>query len=145
MSWRTTVDPENVLLNVAVDGEPVPKGRPRMTRATVTEYGELRQGHAYTPTKTRQAEAEWAWIMRQARVLKEPVPYPVGALVLFRTRYSTGDGDNLWKLVADAMNNVIVQDDQQFVQVHIHVLRRCTQPGTELLVWMDPRGAGRGV
>jgi Holliday junction resolvase RusA-like endonuclease len=137
--WQTKVEPADVLLDVAVTGEPIPKGRPRHTRARLSQAGEIIQPVTYTPSRTRDAESEWRWIMLAARRYRQAVPHPVGVLAFFRTGHGTADADNLFKLVADAMNGTVIVDDQQVTEAHVHLLRHCSEPGTELLVWLTPR------
>jgi crossover junction endodeoxyribonuclease RusA len=141
LAWRTTVHPADVLCHISVPGEPVPKGRPRVGRAKVSERtGNLIQPPVYTPPETRLAEERWAWIMRAARTMSEPVAHPVALLAFFKVSGSGGgDGDNFVKLLLDAGNGVLWADDKQCVEHHVHLLRNCTEPGTELLVWLSGR------
>lgn len=140
LGFQTRIDPASVLIHVRVPGEPVPWQRDGQTQAKISETtGQLVQPHRFTSTRTRQAETDWRWIMLAARTLREPVPHPVGVLAFFRTRYGKGDSDNLVKLVLDSANGTIFADDQQVSEHHVHVLRRCTDPGTDLLIWMTDR------
>jgi len=142
LAWQTRVDPADVICYADIDGEPVPKGRPRMTRARFNEVtGELRQGNVYTPARTRQAEENLGWVLKAARLRPEPVDHPCAMLVWFRTTYSTADLDNMLKMVSDSANGILWVDDKQLTEVHAHVLRRCTQPGTSLLIWTTNRRA----
>ena len=54
-------------INIFVPGEPVAKGRPRMTRT----------GHAYTPAKTRSYESKMALFGHQAMAGKTPLDSPL--------------------------------------------------------------------
>lgn len=140
LRFITKIEPDQVLLHIDTVGEPIPKGRPRTSKARIRESdGALIQGHTYTPEQTRSAEDAWRWTMMDARRLDQAIPHPVGVLAYFRSAYSRSDGDNLFKLVADAMNGTILADDVQIVEHHIHVLHRCTEPGTDLLVWLTDR------
>ena len=142
LAWQTRVDPADVICYADIDGEPIPKGRPRMTRARFNEVtGELRQGHVYTPAETRHAEENLGWVLKAARLRPEPVPHPCGILLFFRTRHGRCDVDNLTKMCLDAANNILWTDDQQVAEIHAHVLRHCTDPGTNLLVWTTNRRA----
>lgn len=97
---------------------PLPKGRPRFTR----------QGHAFTPAKTRQYEKELQTILRSkwrgkpllgalcvsiAFFIERPksnkTPHPVSQRV--------GDCDNLAKAVLDAANGILFEDDSQVVRL----------------------------
>jgi Holliday junction resolvase RusA-like endonuclease len=112
---------ELVCLNVP--GRPVPKGRPRVVK-----------GHAYTPARTAEAEA------RLLSHLKVHYPHmrPVqGAMSVTCDFYLSGersiDIDNALKLVLDAFNGVVWQDDSQVVEVHAH--KYCYSiPRTEISV-----------
>lgn len=111
---------------LTVPGAPVAKGRPRFTK----------QGGAYTPAATRQAE----WEIRAAWVAKYPdmaplqgplflevdfaLPQPKGIPLYRRHTASPSkkpDLDNLLKAVTDGLNKVAFVDDAQVVQV---VLRK---------------------
>jgi Holliday junction resolvase RusA-like endonuclease len=145
IGWRTRVDPADILLDITIPGHPQVKQRPRHTRATLTKDGAVIQPHEYTPPKTRQAEETLRWIYRAARVGEHAVQHPVGILVFFRTSGSRpGDTDNFLKLVLDAGNGVIWADDSQVTEHHVHHLRNCTVPGTDLLVWRTGRRAPGG-
>ena len=54
-------------INIFVPGEPVAKGRPRITRT----------GHAYTPAKTRSYESKMALFGHQAMAGKIPIESPL--------------------------------------------------------------------
>lgn len=109
-----------MILNVV----PVAKGRPRMGR-----YG------AYTPDKTRKAEEEIRWLMRE-QYRGEPATGPISLSVTFYTpipaslskkrrealvgAYNTsrnGDLDNLVKTVSDSGNDLLWLDDAQIVSL----------------------------
>lgn len=92
------------ILRVTVPGEPVPKARPRVV-----------DGHTYTPSRTKQAEERLQWAFRQALPPGfVPTTEPVVLVVEFyRESKRRVDGDNLQKLVQDAMNGIVVADDSQ--------------------------------
>lgn len=121
-----------------VDGEPVSKGRPRMTR----------DGRAYTPARTHKAEA----FVRSCYEKKyghfqfpEDVPLELRAIFYLRipkTRYDLVDGqyctkhidtDNLLKLVSDALNGAAYDDDSQIVKINAEK-RWSHDPHTEIEV-----------
>lgn len=108
-------------LSAFVAMEPVAKGRPRVTR----------QGHAYTPTATVQAEHR---IQEQvARTWTQPVlegPLEVSIIVqLLKPKsapkrrvtwpISRPDADNYAKLVLDALNGILWRDDSQVVDLRV--------------------------
>ena len=131
-------------IDLIVDGEPVGKARPRVTR----------QGQAYTPQKTRDAERAIAAAYRrkygayqQARGVPlslEVVAYmriPKTDSQRIRARKLSGelrptktpDGDNILKLVADALNAVAYPDDKQLVEQRVRKYYSAT-PHTKILI-----------
>ncbi len=121
------------LVYFVVDGAPVGKARPRVTKT----------GHAYTPTRTKVAETD----VKQAWQAAGRPRLPDGAVTLMvavqvtrpKTHYTTRgalsatgrraplptsrpDLDNVAKLVADALNGLAWRDDAQITD--LHVIRR---------------------
>ncbi len=105
------------VLNIPM--EPVAKGRPRMTKT----------GHAYTPQKTRSAEAElkW-WAAKEAGARRLPLfDGPVGLSVAFifprpktvKRKWHTvkPDVDNPCKLLMDSLNGIVWRDDSQVCEL----------------------------
>ena len=89
-----------------VEGEPVPKGRPRLSK-----------GKGYTPARTKAAEkAIWAAAV-QAKV--KPVKNrPVHVRCnFFMKNPDKCDVDNLLKTVLDALNGQAWEDDRQVYKV----------------------------
>src|SRR5262245_14007994 len=115
-------------ITVIVQGEPVAKGRPRMTR----------KGFAYTPAKTRKFEAHARMAAQLAMNGRPPMDMPVRVEIMaelpipasWSKRKSanalTGqvrpssrpDVDNYVKGVMDALNSIVVVDDAQIVDLH---------------------------
>ena len=114
-----------------VDGDPIPKGRPRFAR----------RGHfvqTYTDAKTLEYETHVAMKARQAIGASEPLK---GALSVFLyLRYSIpssytkkrkeaclngleypkrSDIDNCYKSITDAMQGIVYLNDSQIVEAHI--------------------------
>lgn len=101
--------------------EPVAKGRARVS---------VRGGraHAYTPSKTVDAEERIRWFFRDGRYEKVPANVPVTVSVAFCMRRPKScpktrirptvkpDLDNLEKLVLDALNGFAWEDDAQIVE-----------------------------
>lgn len=108
---------------LSIPMEPTPKGRPKFTR----------MGHAYTPEKTRSAEAEMRWhIEKHVKALTGTnsgvlIDGPCMVFLEFkctrpasvRRQYPTTkpDLDNLIKGVFDAMNKRVFRDDSQVVDL----------------------------
>lgn len=112
-----------------VPGHPVGKGRPRFAR-----------GRAYTPETTRKAEHRVAAIASDAMLEAgiKPVRCPVRVQIIawFEPRKSWSkkkrldalgneirpgkpDLDNIAKLILDAINGVVFEDDEQVVELLI--------------------------
>lgn len=113
-------------LQFTVPGDPVVKGRPRFTR----------YGKAYTPKNTADAELRIKEIL--VGLVEEPFGRPVGVDVTFycKTMRRT-DGDNLMKMVLDAMNEVVFVDDYLVEDVHYRLYRKAEgqEPRTEVYVY----------
>ena len=97
-------------LSVCFPGDPIPKGRPRMSR----------NGHAFTPARTRVAEKELAAYFRAHmgahRMERAEGPLRV-ELAFYRATARRVDLDNLAKLVLDSLNSVAFADDSQIVEL----------------------------
>lgn len=109
-----------------VPGDPVVKGRPRVTR-----YG------TYTPKKTADAENAIAAIAGE--LIDTPFGVPVGVeAAFFCATRRRSDGDNLMKLVLDAMNEVVFVDDYLVEEVRYRVYRKVEgeTPRTEVCVYV---------
>ncbi len=90
-------------LMLVVQGQPVPKKRPRVTRA----------GHAYTPKETVEHEAAVGWSMKAAW-RREPSTEPFRVtLAFYMANNRPVDIDNLAKAVLDAGNGIVWVDDRQ--------------------------------
>jgi len=120
-----------LIIQFTVDGDPIPKGRPRFAR----------RGHfvqTYTDAKTIDYETQVAMKARHAIGASEPLK---GALTVFLyLRYAVPasyskkrkeaclrgveypkriDLDNVYKSITDAMNGIVYMDDSQIVEAHI--------------------------
>ena len=120
-----------LVVTFSVDGDPVPKGRPRFARR-----GQFVQ--TYTESKTLEYETLVGFKARQAIGKSEPFK---GALTVFLylrfavpQSYSKKrkeaclagleypkriDIDNVYKSVTDAMNGIVYVDDSQIIEAHI--------------------------
>jgi Holliday junction resolvase RusA-like endonuclease len=99
--------------------EPVAKGRPRVTNS----------GHAFTPAKTRAAEANLRWYLHKALAGQERPLFngPVQVFVHFkfqrpetckRAFHSVKpDLDNVFKGLSDSLNGLVLRDDSQIISV----------------------------
>lgn len=110
-----------------IEWEPTPKGRPRFA---VRHYGGRTVVSTRTPEKTAIAESaiRWSLTAQKARLYARDVPLRVSAIFMLRRPPSAPrtrlwpvtkpDGDNLWKLVGDAGNGHL-WEDQQLVIIQI--------------------------
>jgi len=120
-----------LIVTFEVEGDPVPKGRPRFARR-----GQFVQ--TYTDAKTIDYETQVAMKARHAIGASEPLK---GALVVFLyLRYAVPasyskkrkeaclagleypkrvDLDNCYKSITDAINGIVYVDDSQIVEAHI--------------------------
>jgi crossover junction endodeoxyribonuclease RusA len=114
-----------VLVSFTLPGDPVAKGRPRVTKF----------GKAYTPAKTRDAEAHLRAFV-QDMFLSAPVDVPVGVHAEFycATARRT-DGDNMFKLVTDALNGIVYDDDSQILEWSGRIVRKDPDPRTVVQIY----------
>lgn len=106
-------------------GDPVAKGRPRVTRT----------GHAYTPARTAQAEQDLAWLLRAVRGSQRTLDGPVVVVARFWRGSRRGDCDNYSKLLLDAGTKAGLWADDSQVVAHTTLLGLDrAQPRTEV-VW----------
>lgn len=105
-------------LTFAVGGDPVPKGRPRVTKS----------GHAFTPKETRAYEEEIAEAGRAAVAATPGWPAAKGRTLTFRLAIIPNgkkklDADNVFKSAADALNKVAYHDDSDIDVIEVVRLR----------------------
>lgn len=132
-----------------VDVDPVGKGRPRFTR----------DGHAYTPERTRKFEAavrsHACGFMKRMEAPRIPVgvPIDVRVLALFPIPKSWSkkkkaeaaklipriDVDNVLKAVLDALNGVVFEDDRQIVKA-VAEKRYSNAPGVVVYIQTPEEG-----
>lgn len=118
------------MITFTVPGEPVGKGRPRVTLAGG-------RAHAYTPAKTAAYEqlvaVYAAAAMKKSPLLEHPVRLRLGiyckvpgswskkrrsdALAGIERPAKAPDIDNIVKSVADGMNGIVWIDDSQIVEL----------------------------
>lgn len=104
------------LIRVTLDLDPVPKGRPRVTRA----------GHVYTPAATAIYERSIGLLVAHMTPLDGPLAVEV-LFVCRRPKATKGtarqlkttkpDADNLLKSLLDGLNGRLFHDDAQIVDV----------------------------
>ena len=120
-----------LVVTFTVDGDPVPKGRPRFARR-----GQFVQ--TYTDAKTIDYETQVAMKARHAIGSTKPLEnaltvflylrYTVPASYSKKRREACLNGleypkridiDNVYKSITDAMNGIVYLDDSQIVEAHI--------------------------
>jgi Holliday junction resolvase RusA-like endonuclease len=123
------------VLELTLRGDPLPKERPRAGRG----------GHMYTPTRTKDAETAIRVAMEAQREETWPMTMPLGISVEFfcATRHRK-DGDNMLKLLTDAMNKFVFADDSQIEEWYCKITRGVgvDDARTELFVYtLDDDGS----
>jgi Holliday junction resolvase RusA-like endonuclease len=130
----------DILVATTIDGDPLSKERPR---TTLTKNGKRR---TYTPPTTQRAEAAIGWALRAA--LPKPVIARAGAfaarLGFFTKTRKPRDLDNMIKLVMDACNKLVWNDDKQVLRLGAFVVRGSDRPRTtlELSLIQEPTDDG---
>lgn len=117
-----------LLCDVTIPGNPIPKGRPRVAN-----------GVARTPLRTVEAESRVGWLVKAALVGHggpDDALYAVEAR-FFENRQTAqwADADNCQKLIGDALNGIIWDDDSQVIEWHVWVERGVNRPRTELVIY----------
>jgi len=118
-----------LLSKFTVEGEPVPKARPRV----IVNRG----ARAFTPKTTVEAEQR----TQQYCFVANPRLRPVEGLIGLKLRFyvgglGRGDLDNYIKLTSDALNHVAWHDDAQVVKLDAEIETFAARPRTEVEVWL---------
>ncbi len=115
------------MIRFTVEGEPVPKARPRVV-----------SGRTYTPQRTRDAEEAVGWAFREAYPgTLAPLTGWLGMRCTFYTKSQKprSDVDNLLKLVSDALEGIAYVNDKQIEDVHGKRVRGAADPRTVIEIW----------
>jgi Holliday junction resolvase RusA-like endonuclease len=123
---RVDLDPRSIALAITVQGEPVPKERPRVGRRGTR-----------TPEKTRTWEQVIAIHARRALGASGVDGRSIFGVAL---TFVSGDRrardiDNLVKLVFDSLNKLLWRDDCQVQELHARLVRGCANARTEILAF----------
>lgn len=115
-----------MVLRFSVPGRPKAKARPRKGQ----------HGNFYTPRSTGDAEDEIGWAARKAGAKPTMDPVRLDVSLYMRKLKRNPDGDNVCKLVADALNGVAYVDDAQVVRwsVALHWVEDKRDERTEIEV-----------
>lgn len=108
-----------------IESEPVSKERPRVTG-----------GHAYTPQKTRAAEAVVAWAFRKAVGAWQPDDTSRFSveMIFFNGNNRRRDLDNMVKLILDSLNKLCWADDHQVDEITARKYAHSVTPSTEIRI-----------
>ena len=106
-----------------VDGEPIPKARPRLGR----------HGKTYTPSRTTTWEEQVGWTYREAQ--GPEFHGSVHVTLRFRRKSRRrADLDNLIKSVLDGLNGVAWQDDSQVKCIEADVVQTKDGAGVDVQI-----------
>jgi Holliday junction resolvase RusA-like endonuclease len=132
---RELGDPQ-ILAHLTIDGEPVSKSRARFTNRGS-------KSRTYTPEKTKQAEQNVAAHFRRTVPGWRPHGlHGFGVMAVFFTEsFQRRDVDNMIKLILDACNKVVWEDDVQVTEVSGRVVRGVDEPRTEIAIYITPSSA----
>lgn len=129
------------VIQFVVEGQPVPKGRPRFSQKT---------GRAYTPARTHDAERAVVQAYKKAypdgEHFEAGIPLELSCRFYFKlpkkpskSQYEGGftqktpDLDNALKMISDAMNNIAYADDKQICVLRAEK-RYSKYPHTEIII-----------
>jgi Holliday junction resolvase RusA-like endonuclease len=119
--------PTRIVARFTIDGEPMSKSRPRFTR----------QGHAYTPTSTREAMHRVGYTYTATAGQHAPRDdQTFGVMCLFYCgTWQRRDVDNMMKLVLDGLNKIAWADDAQVTELSGRVIRGAERARTEVVIY----------
>jgi len=118
-----------LLLNAIFPGEPV-----------AWERAALRGLYMHKPKKTRQAQATLVRGLKcVAPELKPDAHSRFGVQCVFSTRSFRKDGDNCLKLLLDAFNHKIWEDDNQIDEIQVTMKRGVLAPQTHFICYTIER------
>jgi Holliday junction resolvase RusA-like endonuclease len=92
------------VIAIIIPGEPIPKQSFRFRYS----------GRHFVPARIRAAQDQVAWCAREAMAGALPLSGPVSVTATFaRKSRRRVDVDNLWKLVGDALQGIVFENDAQ--------------------------------
>jgi hypothetical protein len=123
------IDPARVRLNLVFRGEPHAWQRPtqpRFGRWRLIDTPENVEAKKLLVERFEWANPKWRPIVQRL----------LGVQMYFRTLYNSKDASNLQKLVEDAFNKKIWNDDRQIKETYVRVEVSKTNPFTQLVVYL---------
>ena len=144
-TWPQPPDPSDIYINLELDIEPVPKGRPRTAAAEYSTANgvrtKTRDARTYTPKATSDYQASVGWLLRKAGIRRNDTD-DLGVYIVFHVRgQQRRDIDNLIKSLLDGCNGVAWRDDQQVTRVVAEVVRDSDRPRVRLVAYVARRRA----
>lgn len=99
------------ILDVSADVKPIPWRRPSQGRG----------GRRFTDSTLRAHREEIAWILKGGRLIGAPVAESVALSIAYRA--PRGDADNLAKLLLDAGEGILWDNDSWIRELHVYLER----------------------
>jgi Holliday junction resolvase RusA-like endonuclease len=128
------IDPKSVRINLIFRGEPHAWQRP-----TNAKFGRWRIVDTAENVAAKEALVErFEWHHPKFAPISER---RLGIQLYFRTFYNSKDASNLQKLVEDAFNRKIWEDDRQIKETYVRVEVSNTNPFTQLVVYLLDAGS----
>jgi Holliday junction resolvase RusA-like endonuclease len=131
---------DDIVVALTHEGDPPSKARARFN-------GRGSKARAFTPERTRAGEEALGWAVKAAKPGLRPDPdgsFEVN-VAFYTATWQRRDLDNMVKLVLDACNGVVWEDDAQVTAIHARVNRADPRPRTDLVICRDVLQAPPGV
>lgn len=124
------------MIEFEVSGDPVPKGRPKLSRG----------GHAYTPERTKEGERIVRAAFEECRMTRFGIALPAPVELEMELWFATAtrrrsDIDNYAKLVMDALNQAAYDDDSQITRLVANLERGVGKDNAHSRVQIRERSA----
>jgi len=111
-------------MKLVIAGEPVPKARPRVSKAGT-----------YTPARTLEAEDRIGWAFRESGMARHDLPARLHVRLTFACKAKRhSDLDNMIKLALDALNGLWFEDDWQIDSIDAVREWVESEPRTEIVI-----------
>ena len=95
------------------------------------------RGHVYTPRQTKEAQERIQWAIKASyrRLVPDGESAFCVRVIFYCATKQRKDLDNMCKIVFDACNKFIWEDDQQVQELHARVFRKSKPARTQLCVY----------